>query len=231
MGKKRTKTRDHKGLQAITLCISTAMVLILLGMVVFSVLTAKNLSTYVKENLTVTMMLSEDMTNPEALRLCRTLKTRPYVSGLTFISKEQVLEEQKQELGVDPSEFAGGNPYTSSIELRLAADYANQDSLKWISKELKKNTQVQELEYPLDLINDVNRHRCAFVVCFLYPYQQYSKTWHLCPSFLHSHHETGGCILGLHPSSVHEEGLLYRRLCRIDCHHRVRCRHLCALHL
>lgn len=157
MGKKRTKTRDHKGLQAITLCISTAMVLILLGMVVFSVLTAKNLSTYVKENLTVTMMLSEDMTNPEALRLCRALKTRPYVSGLTFISKEQVLEEQKQELGVDPSEFAGGNPYTSSIELRLAADYANQDSLKWISKELKKNTQVQELEYPLDLINDVNR--------------------------------------------------------------------------
>lgn len=157
MGKKRTKTRDHKGLQAITLCISTAMVLILLGMVVFSVLTAKNLSTYVKENLTVTMMLSEDMTNPEALRLCRDLKTRPYISSLTFISKEQVLEEQKQELGVDPSEFAGGNPYTSSIELRLSADYANQDSLKWIAKELKKNSQVQELEYPLDLINDVNR--------------------------------------------------------------------------
>lgn len=157
MGKKRTKTRDHKGLQAITLCISTAMVLILLGMVVFSVLTAKNLSTYVKENLTVTMMLSEDMTNPEALRLCKALKTRPYISSLTFISKEQVLEEQKQELGVDPSEFAGGNPYTSSIELRLSADYANQDSLKWIAKELKKNSQVQELEYPLDLINDVNR--------------------------------------------------------------------------
>lgn len=157
MGKKRSKTRNHRGLQAITLCISTAMVLILLGMVVFSVLTAKNLSTYVKENLTVTVMLAEDMTNPEALRLCRELKERPYVSSLTFVSKEEVLEEQKKELGVDPSEFADGNPYTGSIELRLAADYANQDSLKWISKELKKNSQVQELEYPLDLINDVNR--------------------------------------------------------------------------
>ena len=133
------------------------MVLILLGMVVFSVLTAKNLSTYVKENLTVTVMLAEDMTNPEALRLCRELQVRPYVSSLSFVSKEEVLEEQKKELGVDPSEFAGTNPYTSSIELRLAADYANQDSLKWISAELKKNSQVQELEYPLDLINDVNR--------------------------------------------------------------------------
>lgn len=56
-------------MQGITLCISTALVLILLGMVVFSVLTAQNLSAYVRENLTVTMMLSEDMTNPEAMRL------------------------------------------------------------------------------------------------------------------------------------------------------------------
>ena len=44
------------------MCISTALVLILLGMVVFSVQVADNLSAYVKENLTVTLMLSEDMT-------------------------------------------------------------------------------------------------------------------------------------------------------------------------
>ncbi len=37
------------------------MVLILLGMVVFSVLTARNLTTYVKENLTVTIMLTDDV--------------------------------------------------------------------------------------------------------------------------------------------------------------------------
>ena len=69
MTKKKKKTGNRYGLQAITLCISTAMVLILLGMVVFSVLTAQNLSSYVKENLTVTMMLSDDMTNPEAKQL------------------------------------------------------------------------------------------------------------------------------------------------------------------
>ena len=60
MGKRRKKSRVHYGLQGITLCISTALVLILLGMVVFSVLSARNLSEYVKENLTVTMMLGED---------------------------------------------------------------------------------------------------------------------------------------------------------------------------
>ena len=36
MGKKRKKTRNRSGFQGFTLCISTALVLILLGMVVFS---------------------------------------------------------------------------------------------------------------------------------------------------------------------------------------------------
>lgn len=71
MSKKRNKTCSRRGLQGVTLCISTALVLILLGMVVFSVLTAQNMSSYVKENLTVTMMLGEDMTNPEAMQLTK----------------------------------------------------------------------------------------------------------------------------------------------------------------
>ena len=50
MVKKRKKQKKHRGLQAVTLCISTAMVLVLLGMVVFSVLTARNLSEYIREN-------------------------------------------------------------------------------------------------------------------------------------------------------------------------------------
>ena len=58
MAKKRKKTGSRYGLQVVTLCISTAMVLVLLGMVVLTVFTGRNLSSYVKENLTVTMILS-----------------------------------------------------------------------------------------------------------------------------------------------------------------------------
>ena len=58
-------------MQVVTLCISTTMVLILLGIVVLSVLTAHNLSNYVKENLTVTVMLGDTVTANDAHRLCR----------------------------------------------------------------------------------------------------------------------------------------------------------------
>lgn len=156
MGKKKRKAGRRISLQAVTLCISTAMVLILLGMVVFSVLTAQNLSAYVKENLTLTMVLDENVTNPEVKQLLRELSNLPYVNKVTYISKEQVLKEQTQAMGTDPSEFIGVNPFVGSMELQFKAQYANNDSLKWISKQLKTNNKVTDITYPQDLVESVN---------------------------------------------------------------------------
>ena len=156
MGNKRKNTGNRQGLQVVTLCISTAMVLILLGLVVFSVLTARNLSDYVKENLTVTMMLEDDMTNPEALQLCRNLRPRRYISSLHYVSKQQALKEQTAAMGTDPTEFIGTNPFLGSIEVNLKADYANSDSLRWIEKELKKYPKVGDITYQQDLMDSVN---------------------------------------------------------------------------
>ena len=158
MTKKHRKTGSRHGLQAVTLCISTAMVLVLLGMVVFSVLSAQNLSAYVKENLTVTMVLSQDMSNPEAKALTNQLRKLPYINRVEYISKEQVLKEQTEAMGTDPSEFIGMNPFVGSMEVQLKAQYANTDSLKWIAKGLKKNQKVTDITYPQDLMDSVNNN-------------------------------------------------------------------------
>lgn len=158
MTKKHRKTGSRHGLQAVTLCISTAMVLVLLGMVVFSVLSAQNLSAYVKENLTVTMVLSQDMSNPEAKTLTNQLRKLPYINRVEYISKEQVLKEQTEAMGTDPSEFIGMNPFVGSMEVQLKAQYANTDSLKWIAKSLKKNQKVTDITYPQDLMDSVNNN-------------------------------------------------------------------------
>ena len=70
MGKKRKKARNRHGLQAVTLCISTALVLVLLGLTTLSVLTARNLSAYVKENIVVTLLLQDDLSDTEARQFC-----------------------------------------------------------------------------------------------------------------------------------------------------------------
>lgn len=157
MRKKRNKARSRYGLQVVTLCISTTMVLVLLGMVVLSVFTTRNITKYVKENLVVTVILEQDMTNPETQNLCNQLNTRPYIKNLSFISKEQALKEQTTAMGTDPTEFTGGdNPFLSSIELTLQGDYANNDSLAWISKELKNHPKVSGISYQHDLVENVN---------------------------------------------------------------------------
>ena len=166
--KKKTGTRRRR-MQLVTLCISTSMVLVLLGLVVLSVLTSRNLSVWVKENLTVTVMLSDDVSVNDAKRLCKALYHRPYSRNIDYVSKEQALKEQSAAMGSDPSEFLGANPFVATLELQLKSDYANRDSLKWIVKELKKKPVVTDVAYQADLMDEVNRNltHINFVLLFL----------------------------------------------------------------
>ncbi len=145
-------------MQIVTLCISTTMVLILLGLVVFSVLTAHNLSNYVKENLTVTVMLGDTVSTNDAHRLCRELYHRPYARNIDYVSKEDALREQSEAMGSDPSEFLGVNPFVATLELQLKSDYANSDSIGWIARELARNPLVTDVTFQEDLMDRVNRN-------------------------------------------------------------------------
>ena len=157
MGNNKNKARSRQGgLQVITLCISTAMVLILLGLVVFFVLSAHNLSAHMKENLTVTVMLKDSVTVNDAKLFCRSLYHRPYSRNIDYISQEEAQREQVKELGSDPTEFLGFNPFPATLEIQLKADYANRDSLKWITKEIKKDNRVSDIAYMEDLMDRVN---------------------------------------------------------------------------
>ena len=154
--KRRRHCRRQGSLQIITLCISTSLVLILLGMVTFTVLTARNLSSYVKENLTVTLMLSEKMTVAESQRLRTSLNNKRYISRTLYISPQQALKEHVKAMGSDPTDFLGGNPFVGSIEMQLKAEYANNDSLKWITRELRANSNIEDITYQKDFMDQVN---------------------------------------------------------------------------
>ncbi len=156
MSKRRKGTRSRHGMQVVTLCISTTMVLILLGMVVFFVLSAHNLSAHMKEHLTVTVMLKDSVTVNDAKLFCRDLYHRPYSHNIDYISKEQAKQEQVKELGSDPTEFLNFNPFSATLEIQLNADYANRDSLEWIAKEIRKDARVSDLTYMEDLMDKVN---------------------------------------------------------------------------
>ena len=150
-----------------TLCISTSMVLVLLGLVVFSVQTSRNLSHWVKENLTVTVVLNDEVSVGDAKRFQQDLVRRPFSKDVLYISREQALKEQTDAMGSDPSEFLGMNPFPATLELQLHSDYANADSLAWISDELRKNAEVTDVAYQVDLMDSVNRNLAKLNILLL----------------------------------------------------------------
>lgn len=154
----KASIRVHLGMQAVTSGISITLVLILIGMIVMSLLTAHNLSTFVKENISFSIYVDPDMKESDIIQMQAQLKKEPFVKELQYISAQQALAEQTRELGIDPAEFLGYNPYTPMIEVKLTAPYANTDSLRMIGQKIKRNTQIAEVTYQKELIQSVNRN-------------------------------------------------------------------------
>lgn len=154
--KSKHNSVSYFDMQFITSSISTTLVLLLLGLVVFFVLGAHNLSVYVKENISFSVLISDDMKESDILKLQKKLNKEAFVKETEYISKKQALREQTEAMGTDPQEFLGYNPFTASIEIKLHSGYANSDSIAKIEKLIKRNTNIQEILYQKDLIDAVN---------------------------------------------------------------------------
>lgn len=156
--KNRYKSKSLFDMQFITSSISTTLVLLLLGLVVFFVLTAHNMSVYVRENISFSVLISDDMKEADILKLQKKLNQEPFVKLSEYISKKQALKEQTEAMGTDPEEFLGYNPFTASLEIKLHSDYANSDSIAKIEKMIKKNSNIQDVLYRKELIDAVNEN-------------------------------------------------------------------------
>ena len=142
--------------QFITAAISTTLVLVLLGTIVLFVITAQNLSTFVKENINISVLISDEMDSLSIKKMEAALKQSPYAKSVEYISKEDALREEIIAQGIDPTEFIGMNPYTASFEIKINADHANPDSINAAVKRLKGNSDVVDVIYSKDLIKSVN---------------------------------------------------------------------------
>ena len=154
---KRKPSNNSRSFQTITLCFSTSLVLILIGLVVLTVLSARNLSDNLKENLSVTLYLDKALNDSQGQELANELRKKNYTSEVNFVSKDEIIKTQEDDLGIDPTDFLGSNPFSSEIELYLSADYANTDSVTWIQDQLKKDERVSDIQYQENLIDQVNK--------------------------------------------------------------------------
>jgi cell division transport system permease protein len=137
---------------------SVSLVLFLIGLFFIGGLLSNELSIYMKENFSFSIVLKENVKDADIRQMQKNLNTLPFIKSVRYISREEALEEMVAELGEDPQVFLGFNPFQASIEMRLKSEYMNQDSLRVIQQRLTSYAGVSELIYPEDMMQIVNHN-------------------------------------------------------------------------
>ena len=136
--------------------ISISLVLLLVGVASILLLNARSVSDYFKENLQVSVLMKQDVTEEQALAYQSSLADIQGVKATTFISREQGIEEMAQMLGRDFLDVFSTAPVPVSIDVNLEADYVSPDSLDVVKAALSASPLVDEVVYQTSLVEALN---------------------------------------------------------------------------
>ncbi|MCY4160769.1 MAG: permease-like cell division protein FtsX [Flavobacteriaceae bacterium] len=151
------KIRGYTGriiTRQISVIIGIWLVLFFLGVLGLLLINTKNLANQVKEEISFSVYLSDQITPFEINEIRNFLEIDPVIKTLNYISKEQAAEEFAEVIGEDFIEFLGHNPLQSSFEIQFHASFVTIDSLEMKKSELLGLFPlVQEIVYNSSVLN------------------------------------------------------------------------------
>ena len=137
--------------------ISISLVLLLVGIAAMLLVNARSVSDYFKENMQVTVMMKQHVTDEAAMDFQNSvLDGKRFIKKTTFISKEQGQREMADMLGDDFLEVFETSPIPVSIDITLKAEYVSADSLEVVRHEVAASPLVDEVVYQSSLVDALN---------------------------------------------------------------------------
>lgn len=158
MAAARKISKSKARTSSISTVVGIALVLFMLGSLLFVILNAKKLSDHVKESFRVQVFLKEDAKDADILKFKKLLEAEDFVVETKYITKEEAVLMMEEEIGENFVEFLGFNPLQASLDVHLEAEYAHSDSLIWIEETILANPRVKEVVYQPDLIDLINQN-------------------------------------------------------------------------
>jgi cell division transport system permease protein len=140
--------------------ISTALVLLIIGLYGVLLLFGREAVNSVKENLEVIVELTATSTEAEHTFIQNLIKNQIYTKPETvqFISKEEGLKKLEKQFGDDLINFDFDNPLFDLITFNLTGNYAQSDSLKAIKLNLLENNNIQDIHYQNLIVADIEQN-------------------------------------------------------------------------
>jgi cell division transport system permease protein len=144
----------------ITSILMVSLILLMLGNVGIIGLNIRMFTKMVKENVRISLYLSDAMNEVEIFQMQKKIETKPFVKFTEYISKEQAKKDFLALSGEDDNfdDMLGFNPLPSSIHVYLQAVYANSDSIQKIREEIenKYGKSIHDLKVNEQLVNSIN---------------------------------------------------------------------------
>ena len=136
--------------------ISISLVLFLVGLASLLLVNARGVSDYFKENMQVSVMMTQPVSDEEALDFRDKLEKESFIKSTVFISREQGERELADQLGDDFLDIFETSPIPVSIDVTLNADYVSADSLEVVKTEISASPLVDEVVYQKSLVDALN---------------------------------------------------------------------------
>lgn len=136
--------------------ISISLVLLLVGVAAMLLVNAKGVSNYFKENMQVTVMMKQNVSDEAAMDYQAVLDDERFIRSSVFVSKEQGQREMADMLGDDFLDVFETSPIPVSIDVTLKADYVSADSLEVVRAVIEKSPLVDEVVYQSSLVDALN---------------------------------------------------------------------------
>ncbi len=140
----------------ITSVVSISLVLFLVAVVLFFWVNIKSISNYFKENSVVSVILTPEADEKDALELRNDILQCPFVRDAVYISKEQGQKEMEEMLGKGFLDVFESSPIPISLEVNLVGEYFATDSLKMVKEQFSAMPKVREVTYQESLVEALN---------------------------------------------------------------------------
>ncbi|CAM3568770.1 ABC transporter permease [Elizabethkingia occulta] len=165
----------------ITVVISIALVLFLIGLFGLILINAQKYSDYIKEQLVVNAYFDEHLDVKDSTKIAKlnqetfeAVQKLPFVKKATFITKDQAAKEAKKSLGIDSDALFEENIFPASVEVALKPEFVDPAKINGVVKQLSQVQGIKEVKndssLTIDVYNNLNRILTwilAFSIIFL----------------------------------------------------------------
>jgi len=132
----------------LTTIVSVTLVLLIIGIIAFISIGTAGETRRIRQQVELTAVMADSVSDVDASALAKKLRTEPFINTVTFVSRQQAVDNWKKDTGEDLEALFGVNILSPEISFTLKADYSSPATMADIQKKVAAMPGVETVATP-----------------------------------------------------------------------------------